>query len=91
MMPRISGATLDAMRAVIAPLDTAERRQRYLAGDFTNSARVIDLDKRYRWDLLWDSNATNTLRLYVIEDNLNDAHIDTALRSIVPTLGKGEA
>lgn len=74
----------EVLRTAIGPLDTAERRATYLAGDFPRAELVKDLDVRYRWDLLWASDAMTAIgdagRDYL------DAHIDTALRSIVPAL-----
>jgi hypothetical protein len=79
--------TLDRMRDAIAPLDTAERRQAYVSGDFPRADRVRDLDKRYRWDIYY---AAGSYRLLPEDDSIVDAHIDTALRRIVPSLN-GEA
>lgn len=67
------------LRAAIAPLDTAERRAAYRAANAT--------DTRYRWDLLWTARRNDTAVVGVticeIYRYANDAHIDTALRSIV--------
>ena len=56
--------------------------------NLTKDDRVKDVDKRYRWDLLW---AIDQERRYPLLDGLyrylNDSHIDTALRRIVK---KGE-
>jgi hypothetical protein len=50
-----------------------------------NDPRVKDIEKRFRWDLLFAANS-----LWVC-DNLysymDDSHIDTALKSIVRELG----
>jgi hypothetical protein len=79
---------LEAVRQALAPLDTPERRARYMAGDFPNADRVRDLDTRYRWDTYYlavDSGALtyDTLR------NLNGAHTETVLRKVVPALSGG--
>jgi hypothetical protein len=84
-------ATIDqveAVRQALTPLDTPERRARYMAGDFPNADRVRDLDTRYRWDTYYlavDSGALtyDTLR------NLNGAHTETVLRKVVPALSGG--
>ena len=76
---------LDAVKKAIQPFDTPERRARYLAGDFPRSENVRDLDMRYRWDLVYAAQL-NVKPLYVY---LNDDHIDTALRKIVPPLRTG--
>lgn len=78
---RISTVELETLRERITPQDTPERRAHYLRGDFPRSERVQDLDRRYRWDLLWASGGTGGLA-----QGLADAHIDTALRRIVPPL-----
>lgn len=66
----------------IAPLDTQERRQRYLDGDFPRAFAVSDLDKRYRWDLFWMVRPHLAVSLHGLKDN----HIDTVLRKIVAPL-----
>lgn len=73
---------LAAIRACIEPLDTDERRARYIAGEFERGENVKDLDKRYRWDLLWATRANRAFPIY----DYNDSHVDTALRSIVKPL-----
>jgi hypothetical protein len=79
---------VEAVRQALTPLDTPERRARYMAGDFPNADRVRDLDTRYRWDTYYlavDSGALtyDTLR------NLNGAHTETVLRKVVPALSGG--
>ena len=56
----------------------------YEEGRFARADKVKDLNKRFRWDLYhriisWDFRS----RLY---NYLDDTHIDTALRRIVPTI-----
>ena len=46
--------------------------------------RAKDIDMRLRWDLMWAST-THDWRRYAYQD-LNDSHIDTALRSIMKEL-----
>lgn len=57
----------------------------YEHGRFPNYRSVTDLNRRFRWDLLWMSGLTtficDTIYLYA-----NDTHVDTALRNIVPTI-----
>jgi hypothetical protein len=51
-----------------------------------NDARVKDLDKRFRWDLLFASQSS----VYIADtlyNYMDDKHIDTALRAIVKDLG----
>lgn len=80
---KITDDLLETLRSYITPLDTEDVRQAYRDGRFPRSDRVKDLDKRYRWDLLAGSRF-NTVAFY--DAGLNDTHIDTALRSIVPPL-----
>ncbi len=80
---------VEAMRERVAPLDTAERRQAYREGRFPRAEAVKDLDMRYRWDLYYAGRVSDVLDRWSggDDDGLKDAHIDTALRRIVPPLG----
>ena len=72
------------LKKFIVAHDTEYRRQQYKSGEFPRSNLVKDLNKRYRWDLYWatvPSSLVNELYKYV-----NDEHIDTALRNIIPPL-----
>lgn len=83
---------VEKMRQAISPLDTEELRQSYRDGNFLRSEFTKDLDKRYRWDLLHDASDRGIISQWFISDTLyaidgvNDTHIDTALRNIVPPL-----
>jgi len=77
--PELRSTVADA----IAPVDTQANRDRYRSGDFPRSDRTKDLDKRYRWDLYY--HAHDTVGPFHTT-GLNDAHIDTMLRSIVAPL-----
>lgn len=79
---KFSKQAYDAVSEAVTRLDTAERREAYRAGDFRASQVVMNLDERYRWDLFWDAEA---YRL-IADAGYTDAHIDTALRRIVPPL-----
>lgn len=89
---KITKEDFEKLRAAISPLDTPQERERYLLGKIPRADSVKDLDKRYRWDLLYRSGlkigdgvgVNGDINLYAY---LNDEHIDTALRSIVPPLG----
>lgn len=61
-------------------------RERYRRRDIPRGDAVQDIDKRFRWDLYWAA-ARRTGGLPDSTDGYNDAHIDTALRAIVPPLG----
>lgn len=78
---RMSSAAQDALRKAIEPLDTQERRDAYRRGEFPRADRCKDRNMRYRWDLLYASGVLLTLY-----ENLDDSHIDTALRAIVKPL-----
>ena len=80
---KISPDNLAALRAIVAPLDTPERRDYYRSGAVV---AVKSIDRRYRWDLFHGSGPGR----WPLIDGLDDAHIDTALRAIVPSLGKGQ-
>ena len=82
---RVPVAHVEAMRALIAPADTAGRRAAYRMGDFARSDLVKDLDRRYRWDLFYGTGANRVL-WDDDTDGLHDTHIDTALRAIVAPL-----
>jgi hypothetical protein len=44
--------------------------------------------KRCRWDYLWSANVSKWIRSSLYgENDLNDEHIDTALRNIMKDLG----
>lgn len=82
-MAKIDKATCDAMAELIEPLDTRRARDIYIVGDFPRSHLVLDLDKRYRWDLFYAAKAH---RVLPDDAGITDAHIDTALRTIVRPL-----
>ena len=63
-------------------LDTEALRTTYRSGQFHNADKVKDLNKRYRWDLLW----LLKLDLTEIYKYANDSHIDTVLRKLVKPL-----
>lgn len=85
-MGKIKGRDLDAIKTAVGALDTKERRDRYRAGNFPRSQAVKDLDKRYRWDLFYGAQRQG-LTLEGWDDYL-DAHIYTALKSVVPSLSE---
>ena len=85
---KVTPDQLTAVRERIAPLDTAERRQAYREGRFPRADKVRDLDMRYRWDLYYAARVSDVLDRWGGGDGegLTDAHIDTALRRIIPPL-----
>jgi hypothetical protein len=78
---KIDSLTLYELRRLLDPLDTDRRRNVYRNGDFYRADKVKDLNKRYRWDLFLAANGYS-----VLPEGVNDSHIDTALRRLVPTL-----
>jgi hypothetical protein len=77
---------LEVLKTNITPLDTPEKRQKYINGDFFNAEHTKDVDKRYRWDLLFAAPGLSNWLRFTIYAYAGDHHIDTALRSIVPPL-----
>lgn len=74
---KIRSEHLARMNAAVAPLDTTERRTVYKARGLSS--------ERYRWDLFWFADKYIDT-IFCELDYLLDAHIDTALRRIVPPL-----
>jgi hypothetical protein len=82
---KVDKQTLERWREAIAPLDTPELRARYIALDIPNHREWMDINVRYKFDLLWI--AKNTGRITCRElDDYNDEHLSTALGRIVPKL-----
>ena len=57
---------------------------KYATRHFPRADKVKDLDKRFRWDLFY--NSTTTVFRFDLYEYLDDSHIDTALRRIVKPL-----
>ncbi len=87
-MAKIPTGTVDRMREAIAQLDTPANRQAYATGNYPRAERTKDVDVRYRWDLYWAALHKGLLPWDLLDDidDVKDAHIDTALRGIVPAL-----
>ena len=86
---KVTREHLDTLREALTPLDTEAIRDAYRRGDFPRSEQVQNLDTRYRWDLLWAGmrgTAEEVLRPIVHGSDYSTAHLDTALRRIVPPL-----
>lgn len=75
---KVSKDDIATLRTAIEKIDTLELRDKYARGDYPRSELTKDLNKRYRWDLYWACG--------VNLDGYLDAHIDTALRSVVPAI-----
>jgi hypothetical protein len=84
---RVTTEHLTMLREAVAPLDTPERRARYIARDIPRADLVQDIDKRYRWDLFHAADPRSVLlATFYDRGGYHDAHIDTALRAVVPPL-----
>lgn len=77
---RMSLAYFEILYRAISERDTEEARHAYI-----NRNQAQDLDKCYRWDLFYAAFRSST-PLPEPPTDLTDAHIDTALRRIVPPL-----
>jgi len=83
---KVTRPHLSIIRAAVSPLDTDERRAAYRAGEFPRADAVQDLDKRYRWDLFLHATRGTSLISDLYAKGYNDAHLDTALKAVVPAL-----
>ncbi len=73
--------------AVLSNKDISELVHDYETGNFPRSEKVRDLQKRFAYDILRASGQTSFI-CDVLYKYLNDDHIYTALRSIVPQVKK---
>lgn len=88
---KITPTDLQILKDKLLPLDTEHRREMYRSGHFPRSEHCKDVNKRYRWDLLYVSGIKigdgvgmqGDVNLYAY---MTDAHIDTALRNLIPPL-----
>lgn len=85
---KIKPEHVEQLKVFIEHLDTPERRQQYINGDFLNSSKTTDVNKRYRWDLVFANPEASRFICAMLYKYSHDEHIDTALRSIVPKLQK---
>lgn len=81
---KFSPDLVEALAARVRVHDTAERREFYLSGRFPRAGVVRDLDRRYRWDLFYLAAPWDVID--AVADDVADAHIDTVLRRVVPSL-----
>jgi hypothetical protein len=84
---KVTPEHLEQIRAAIESTgyDNEEIRDRYRRREIPRGDAVQDIDKRFRWDLYWGA-ARLAGGLPDSTNGYNDAHIDTALRSIVSPL-----
>jgi len=59
----------------------------YQKGNFTNSSKVKDLQKRFCFDILYGSGL-NSFVCDTLYKYMNDDHLYTALKSICPNINK---
>jgi hypothetical protein len=84
---KITTEHFNTLAEAIAPHDTEWRREQYRTGSFPRAALVNDLNKRYRWDLYWTAKeCAGYDGSETWPSGYADAHIDTALRTIIPAL-----
>jgi hypothetical protein len=80
----------ELIKAKIQPLNTEERIACYIDGKFSGSHRIKtqkDLHTRLAWDLFWMIQGQGN-DIYMSLSFLNDSHIETALKQIVPSIPK---
>jgi hypothetical protein len=83
---KVTAEQLEELKEAISPFDTKKLRALYKETNF-DKVGVHDVDKRYRWDLVWLAlPTTRSILSSLYEAGCNDSHIDTALRTIVPPL-----
>lgn len=85
-MTKIPQSVIEEMRTKITPFDTEVQRDVYRSGHFHNADRVINLDKRYRWDLAHAVLGSGFICDLYDAHGVDDSHVDTALRQIVGPL-----
>lgn len=71
--------------------DNPTVRARYVARDIPRGAAVQDIDKRFRWDLFHAADPQCAILRALYDAGCHDAHIDTALRSVVQPLESATA
>ena len=89
---KISPELYAELEQTVKPLDHKDHQDAYRKRNIPRADRVKDIDRRYRWDLLWAANRDRQLRgvetiidqMYA--EGLNDSHIDSALKAIIPPL-----
>ena len=79
---KIKPEHVQALKALIEPLDTEERRKAYRTGQYPRAELTRDVNRRYRWDLMRAAKGYSVVQ----DEDYNDEHINTALKSIIPAL-----
>ncbi len=84
---KVSPAHMAQLKDAVEAIDSPYWRNVYRTGAFPRADAVRDLDRRYRWDLYYAARG-------VLDDSADGytmAHLDTALRRIVPPLATPDA
>lgn len=71
------------LRKLIMPLDTKERRQKYVNGEFKHAERTKNVAMRYRWDLTYLTQEIVDFTCHTLYKYLDDDQIDSALRHML--------
>lgn len=89
---KVSASYLESMKSEIERVINANGGwekcvELYENGKFPRSDKVKDLNKRFRWDLLYAAKCYDKIiKPLYDEEGCDDTHIDTALRRIVPSI-----
>ena len=81
---KVTSIDLDRLVFAIAPLDTLEVRAKFMEAVAAGTLKYNDLDTRYRWYIYnraWDAGFR-----FPAGSDYKTAHIDTALRKVIPPL-----
>ena len=84
---KINPEHFEYLREAITPAIDAQTIENYETGKFPRSEHTKDLNKRFRWDAMYACVSSRWVceNLYPY---LNDTHIDTALKRIIPTINR---
>lgn len=88
----MSKLKLEPLRQELQPyvnqLNTTANRRRYIAGDFPRADKCKDVNKRFRWDILWaiPSRIRQPIHEQARELGGNDKHLDSLLKSMIHDL-----
>ena len=80
---KMSDEQFRALESACKPLNTEQNRAAYREGRFPRAERCKDVNMRFRWDI-FSACGIDPSPLY--RSGLNDSHISTALRRIIPDL-----
>jgi len=76
------------VKALIERINIEALRDQYENGNYFNSSKCDDVNKRLRWDIFWALPIEKREKwINEIYDYCNDDHIDTAMRKICDKSG----